>query len=286
MAGIIASVADDPLSRRALLRLDFGRARAPRPDPAPYKAGLGWRWHGGADLLLRAWEPLAPVLCDVAGVRPGDRVLDAGTGDGNVALEAARRGATVTGVDLVPAQVTRARERAEAAGLDVDLRTGDVEDLQDADGSYDVVLSAYGATLAPRPRLAVRELLRVLRPGGLLVLAAPGPHSLAARVLELAQEGPGERPRGIPSPAAWGREDLARERIEAVAPGTEVEVRTHPLALAFGSEADAWQAYSGPFGLPPRVRDRFADLIGALSDAIARVEIEEPVTLVLARRRG
>lgn len=279
-------MADDPLSRRALLRLDFGRSRTPRPDPAPYKAGLAWRWDGGADSLLRAWEPLAAVLCDVAGLGPGDRVLDAGTGDGNVALEAARRGAAVTGVDLVPAQVTRARDRAETAGLDVDLRTGDIEALEDADGSYDVVLSGYGATLAPRPRLAVRELLRVLRPGGLLVLAAPGPHSLAARVFELAQEGPGERPRGIPSPAAWGREEIARERIEAVAPGTDVEVRTHSLPLVFHSEVDAWLAYSGPFGLPAHVRDRFADLVGALSDSIARVEIEEHVTLVLARRPG
>jgi SAM-dependent methyltransferase len=279
-------VPDDALSRRALFRLDFGRTRAPRPDPAPFKAGLSWRWHAGADALLRAWEPLAPVLCDVAAIAPGDHVLDAATGDGNVALEAARRGAAVTGVDLVSAQVTRARERAEAAGLDVRLRTGDIEDLDDLDGEYDAVLSAFGATLAPRPRLAVRELLRVLRPGGLLVLAAPAPHSLADRVLEWAQDGPGERPRGIPSPAAWGREDIVRERIEAVAPGTEVELRTHPLWLEFGSEEAAWLAYSGPFGLPAGARDDFADLVAARSDSLAHVEMEEPVTLVLARRPG
>jgi hypothetical protein len=105
-------------------------------------------------------------------------------------------------------------------------------------------------------------------------------------VLEWAQDGPGERPRGIPSPAAWGREDVVHERIEAVAPGTEVELRTHPLWLEFESEAAAWLAYSGPFGLPASARDDFADLVAARSDSLARVEMEEPVTLVLARRPG
>jgi SAM-dependent methyltransferase len=277
-------VADDALSRRNLLRLDFRRPT--RPDPAPFKAGVAWRWDGGAETLLRAWEPLAAVICDMANLAPGDKVLDAAMGDGNVALEAARRGAEVTGVDLAPALVTRARERAAEAGLDATFFTADVEELGEDDGSYDVVLSGYGATLAPRPRRTVRELLRVLRPGGLLVLGAPAPHSLFTRVLELAQDGPGERPRGIPSPAAWGRDDVARERIEAVAPGTEVDVFIHSLTLKFPAEADAWLAYSGPFGLSGASRDAFADAVAALSDAIGHVEIEETVTLVLARRPG
>jgi SAM-dependent methyltransferase len=287
-AGIIASVADDPLSRRALLRLDFGRLRVERPerperpDPEPVKAGLTWRWEVGAATLHRAWEPLAAVLCDVAGIAPGERVLDAATGDGNVALEAARRGAQLTAYDLSPAQLERARERPGADA--VAWRIGDVEALPEPDGSYDAVLSAYGATLAPRPRRTVRELLRVLRPGGLLVIAAPGPRSLTTAVLALAQDGPGALPRGLPAPAAWGREDVAVERIEAVAPGTDVQVRRHMLALVFASEAEAWDAYSGPFGLSDGSRDAFADLVAAHSDSLARVEIDEPVTLVLARR--
>jgi SAM-dependent methyltransferase len=275
-------VADDPLSRRALLRLDFGRAREARPDPAPVKAGLAWRWEVGAPALHRAWEPLAPVLCDIAGVGSGMRVLDAATGDGNVALEAARRGALVTACDLAPGQLGRARERPEADA--VTWRTGDVEALGDEDSVYDAVLSAYGACLAPRPRRTVRELLRVLRPGGWLVLAAPGRRSLFAAVVALAQDGPGALPAGLPSPAAWGREDVAIERIEAVAPGTDVEVRRHPLALTFGSEAEAWDAFARPFGLSDTSRDAFADLVAARSDSLARVEIEEPVTLILARR--
>jgi hypothetical protein len=105
-------------------------------------------------------------------------------------------------------------------------------------------------------------------------------------VLRLAQDGPGALPRGLPSPAAWGREDIALERIEAVAPGTPAEVRHHRLALVFASEADAWDAYSRPFGLSDDSRDAFADLVAARSDSLARVEIEEPVTVVVARRAG
>jgi SAM-dependent methyltransferase len=275
-------VADDPLSRRALLRLDFRRLRGDRPDPGAVKASVAWRWEAGAEALHRAWEPLAAVLCDVAEVGEGMRVLDAATGDGNVALEAARRGAVVVGYDLSPAQLDRARARPDADV--VTWATGDVESLPDDDETYDVVLSAYGAALAPRPRRTVRELLRVLRPGGLLVLAAPAPRSLAARAIRLAQDGPGALPPGIPSPASWGREDVALERVAAVAPGTDAEISHHPLALSFASEAEAWDAFAGPFGLSDTTRDAFADLVAARSDSLARVEIEEPVTLLVARR--
>src|SRR4051812_11063758 len=106
LPGMIAAVPEDPLSRRSLLRLDFGRWA--RPDPAAVKDELAARWAAGAEALHRAWEPLAPVLCDAAGLEAGARVLDAGTGDGNVALEAARRGAEVTAVDLASEQLGRA----------------------------------------------------------------------------------------------------------------------------------------------------------------------------------
>jgi SAM-dependent methyltransferase len=272
-------MADESLSRRALFRLQFVPRATPKPDFEAYKDAISVRFEAGADALMRAWEPLAPLLCDAAGIEAGARVLDAGTGDGNVALEAARRGAVVTGCDLVPAQLDRARERSDEAGVEVIWSRGDVEALLDWDETYDAVVSSFGMIFAPRPKRTVRELLRILKPGGVLVIAAPTSYSFTAAAIEL-----GERPAGVPSPADWGREDIARERILAVAPGVEVEVLTHRLELSFDGEAWAWAAYSWPLGLTLRERDAFADLVAVHSDSTASVRIEDEVTFVVARR--
>jgi SAM-dependent methyltransferase len=285
--GIIADrVADDPLSRRSLLRLHIPALRpsAPGPDAERIKARVSARWAAGAEALHRAWEPLAATVCDVAGIEPGMAVLDAATGDGNVALEAARRGAAVSAYDLSPAQLERGRARAAAAGLDAKWVEADVEALPGFDGSFDAVLSVYGAALAPRPKRTVRELLRLTRRGGVLVFAAPTPYSLFDAVLELAQGGRARLPERIPSPGEWGREEVARERILAVAPDTDVETRAVSLPLGFAGEAQAWEAFAGPFGLPESARERFADEIAIRSETTDSVRITEWVTLIVARR--
>jgi 2-polyprenyl-3-methyl-5-hydroxy-6-metoxy-1,4-benzoquinol methylase len=278
---------DDALSRRSLFRLEVLTARMQeRPSVEPVKASIATRWEFGGEPLMRAWEPLATVLCDAAGELAGRRVLDAAAGDGNVALEAARRGAEVRAHDLSQAQVDRGRARTAAAGLDVQWMLADVEELPDFDATYDVVLSSYGATLAPRPKRTVRELLRVLRPGGVLVMAAAAPHSFTDRAMDLAQEGAGALPDGLPAPGLWGREDVARERILAIADDTDIETTLHPHTLRFDSEQDAWDAYSRPFALPPTVRDRFADEVSLRSESRSAVEITDWLLLVIARRPG
>jgi 2-polyprenyl-3-methyl-5-hydroxy-6-metoxy-1,4-benzoquinol methylase len=278
---------DDALSRRSLFRLEVLTARTQgRPSVEPVKASIATRWEFGGEPLMRAWEPLATVLCDAAGELAGRRMLDAAAGDGNVALEAARRGAEVRAHDLSQAQVDRGRARAEAAGLEVQWTLADVEELPDFDATYDVVLSSYGATLAPRPKRTVRELLRVLRPGGVLVMGAAAPHSLTDRAMDLAQEGAGALPDGLPAPGLWGREDVARQRILAIADDTDIETRLHAHTLRFESEQDAWDAFSRPFALPPTVRDRFADEVSLRSESRSTVEITDWVLLVIARRPG
>jgi SAM-dependent methyltransferase len=285
--GIIADrVTDDALSRRALLRLQFGPRPALRTDVQPVKARIAVRWALGGDELLRAWEPLAAIACDAGAVGGGMTVVDAACGDGNVALEAARRGAMVSAYDLAPAQLESGRERAQEEQLDVDWVEADIEALPGVDGGFDAVLSVYGAALAPRPKRAVRELLRITRPGGVLVFAAPAPYSLFDRVLELAQEGPARLPPGLPSPGEWGRDDVVRERILAVAPDTDVETRLVSVDLEFDGEEQAWDAWSRPFGVPDSARDRFADEISARSETLASVRIREWVTLIVARRPG
>jgi threonine dehydrogenase-like Zn-dependent dehydrogenase len=111
-----------------------------------------------ADALPRA----ALAQIDVAGARR----RDVATGRGNLAIEAARAGATVTGVDLVPELIEAARRRATSAGVDIEWLVGDAEALPLPDDAFDATTSIVGVQFAPRSRVVADELIRVTRPGG------------------------------------------------------------------------------------------------------------------------
>ena len=206
-------------------------------------------------------------------MRPGQRVLDAGAGDGNVALEAARRGAEVRACDLAPGQVERGRARCARAVVEVAWETADIEALPYADAYFDAVLSVLGVALAPRPRRSCRELLRVLRPGGMLVLAVPTGGALAGRSLELA----GPRPR-------WARDVEALAHLEAAGETPESETREHAFRIAFGSLAAAWDAHAGPFGLPDDAREAFEETVAERSPGGGEIGLRDRWLLVMARR--
>lgn len=110
------------------------------------------------------------AVMDVIGRLQGARVLDAGCGDGTYALEAAERGALVTGVDLSEDMLAVARQRGAARGIAVDWRQGDVLALPIPDASFDVTIAITLLCVLPDPRSAVHELARVLVPGGRLVI--------------------------------------------------------------------------------------------------------------------
>jgi SAM-dependent methyltransferase len=120
------------------------------------------------------------VVFDLAGPLLGRRVLDVGTGDGTYAIEAARRGAQVTGIDVDPAMLAAARLRSDCAGVSVALREARAEELPFDDGAFDVVLAVTVLCLVPDARGAVREMARVLAPGGRLVLGELGRFSVWA----------------------------------------------------------------------------------------------------------
>jgi ubiquinone/menaquinone biosynthesis C-methylase UbiE len=151
------------------------------------------------------------LLCDSIPVHAGDRVLDVATGSGNTALSAARRGCKVTGVDFVPALLERARERAHAERLKIEFKEGDAEAIPCDDGSFDVVLSTFGAMFA-EPTRGAAEMLRVCRSGGKIGMANWTPQGMIGEMFRVtASFNP--PPAGAQPPSKWGVEEVVRERF-------------------------------------------------------------------------
>jgi ubiquinone/menaquinone biosynthesis C-methylase UbiE len=127
-------------------------------------------------------------LCDRAGARPGEFVLDAATATGNAALAAARRGCRVTGIDIDDGMLAVGRSRAAAESLPVTFERADVQNLPYPDNSFDLVLSTYGAMFAPDFHRTARELSRVCRPSGRIALANWDAGSVITRMFQVIHE--------------------------------------------------------------------------------------------------
>jgi ubiquinone/menaquinone biosynthesis C-methylase UbiE len=170
----------------------------------------GWAHFAPLELLTTA--PAAQLVRH-AGVKGGDGVLDVACGTGVVAITAARLGARVTGLDLTPELLERARENAVIAKVPIDFHEGDVEQLPFDDNEFDVVLSQYGHMFAPRPEVAIAEMLRVLRPGGTLAFSKRPPEMICGRMLALAAKYAPPPPPGVAAPPQWGDPSIVRARL-------------------------------------------------------------------------
>jgi len=159
--------------------------------------------------------PCAARLVKWAGVRSGQRMLDVACGTGVVSITAARLGASVTGLDLTPELLERARENARIAGVIVDWHEGDVENLPFGDAAFDVVLSQYGHIFAPRPDVAIGEMLRVLKPGGTIAFSTWPPELFVGRVFALGASYMPPPPPGVAPPTQWGEPNIVRQRLGA-----------------------------------------------------------------------
>src|SRR5467141_3990924 len=129
--------------------------------------------------------PTAARLVKFADVQSGQRVLDVACGTGVVAITAARIGANVTGLDLTPELLERARENSRTAGVEIEWREGDVENIPFDDAVFDAVVSHTGHMFAPRPDVAVAEMLRVLKPGGTIAFSTWPPELFVGRMFAL-----------------------------------------------------------------------------------------------------
>ncbi|MGA7796894.1 MAG: class I SAM-dependent methyltransferase [Candidatus Acidiferrales bacterium] len=157
--------------------------------------------------------PCAAQLVKRAGVRSGHRVLDAACGTGVVSVTAARLGARVTGLDLTPELLERARENARIARVQIDWHEGDVEKLPFGDAAFDIVLSEFGHIFAPRPEVAIAEMLRVLKPGGTIAFSTWPPELFVGRMFALTASYMPPPPPGVAPPPLWGDPNIVRQRL-------------------------------------------------------------------------
>lgn len=157
--------------------------------------------------------PPAAQLVKHARLAGGMNVLDVACGTGVVAITAVRRGCKASGLDLTPELLAQARENSRIAGVEIDWREGDAEELPFADGTFDAVLSQFGHMFAPRPAVAVAEMLRVLKPGGTIAFSTWPPELLIGRVFALSATYLPPPPFDVPPPTLWGDPNTIRERL-------------------------------------------------------------------------
>jgi SAM-dependent methyltransferase len=191
-------------------------------------------------------EKLAP--------EPGDRWLDLACGTGAVSERAAIAGAEVTGIDLAPALIETAKERAASVDLNIDYAVGDVEQLDLPDASFAKVSSACGVMFAPDHEAVARELARVTAPGGRIALANWTPTGGLAKMFKvMAAYQPAPPPS---SPFDWGDENRVRELLGE---SFELELEEHQTTLRMPSAEAYWELFSTSYGPTKTLAESLGD---------------------------
>jgi ubiquinone/menaquinone biosynthesis C-methylase UbiE len=169
--------------------------------------------------IAQSMRTSGETLVGSLGIRNGLKVLDLGCGDGTTALPAARLGADVLGVDIAANLVEAGNQRANAEGLDnCRFQEGDASNLHElADKSFDLVVTIFGAMFAPRPFDVAKEMVRVTRSGGRIVMGnwIPNDPTLVAQILKISSAYSPPPPEGFVSPMTWGVENNVIERFSA-----------------------------------------------------------------------
>jgi ubiquinone/menaquinone biosynthesis C-methylase UbiE len=186
-------------------------APAVAPDLAAVKTKQQAAWSSGDYAVIgTTLQGVGESLCEALDIRAGQRVLDVAAGNGNATLAAARRWCDVVSTDYVPSLLERGKARAAAEGLDVQFEQADVEKLQFADASFDVVLSTFGVMFTPDQEKAAAEMARVCRPGGRIGMANWTPAGFIGQLFKvMGRYLP--PPAGVKPPSLWGTEERLRE---------------------------------------------------------------------------
>jgi ubiquinone/menaquinone biosynthesis C-methylase UbiE len=172
-------------------------------------------------------------------LEPDVRVLDIACGTGNVTLPLARRGATVTGLDMTPHLLEEARARAAREGLNIRFDEGFAEALPYPDASFDMVVSMFGIMFSPAPETVASEMARVLRPGGRLALANWTQSGFVGKMAAIGGRYLPPPPPGAISPFLWGEEATVRERVKRSFDSIQTSVVSITWELQTGAAASA-----------------------------------------------
>jgi ubiquinone/menaquinone biosynthesis C-methylase UbiE len=222
-------------------------------DPANPNKAL---WEKGdftriADTMRKSGEALVEKLA----IAKGFRVLDLGCGDGTTALPEAKLGAEVLGIDIARNLVEAGNRRAAERGLtNLKFQEGDASNLEQLpDKSFDLVVSIFGAMFAPKPFEVAKEMVRVTRPGGRIVMGnwIPNDPTLVAQILKISSNYTPPPPEGFVSPMTWGIESNVIERFAAAGvPAKNISFARDTFTFNFpgtpSAFVDEFRKYYGP----------------------------------------
>ena len=203
-----------------------------------------------AETMRESGEALVQRL----GITKGRKVLDLGCGDGTTALPAAKLGADVLGVDIARNLVEGGNKRAAKQGLtNCTFQEGDASNLQLPDQAFDLVVSIFGAMFAPKPFEVAKEMVRVTRPGGRIVMGnwIPNDPTLVAQILKISSSYTPPPPEGFVSPMTWGVESNVIERFAAAGvPAEKISFIRDTFTFNFrgapSAFVDEFRKYYGP----------------------------------------
>lgn len=222
------------------------------------KAAHRATWDSGdyTNVADRFVIPLGTAALNAANPAPGSQVLDVAAGSGNPAIAVAQAGARVTALDLAPSLLEIGRRRARDAGVDIDFVEGDAEALPFDDASFDVALSVVGVQFAPRHEIVARELARVVRPGGRIVLCSWTPRGFIGQFLKTVAPRMPKPPEGASPPPLWGDQGHVRELFAQA--GVQFEFELRHTDVRYGSAAGFVDYMAYHYGPLVKARERLS----------------------------
>jgi len=221
-------------------------SNAGAPDLAAIKQRQQATWASGDFAIIGVTlQIVGESLAEAADIRAHESVIDIAAGNGNATLAAARRFASVTSTDYVPALLDKGRARALAEGLFVDFREADAEALPFPDASFDAALSTFGVMFTPDHVRAANEMLRVVRGGGRIAMANWTPEGFVGQLFKTIGKHIAP-PAGLKPPALWGTEDYLRQLFGSEASAMHIERKL--FNFRYASPAHMLQIFRDYYG--------------------------------------